>query len=365
MVVPVRLRLGLRMMKLWKRFGELFRFPRKSDEDLFRESTMTFGEHLEELRQCLFRALVGLMVGFLIGLLVADQVVDWIQVPLRRALVNYYTREANAIMERRLKELTELGYSEKMLGEAKAQQMFPERVFVNPHELAKQLGLTLPEEGEIGDGNGPSGLVEITMWKPIVEDRRVRTASLNAHEAFAIYVKAALLVGVVLASPWIFIQIWRFVAAGLYWHERKFVYIFLPFSLGLFLLGVAIAFFVVFDPVLQFLLAFNSWLKIDPEPRISEWLNFVLILPLGFGITFQLPLVMLFLERIGVFTVQNYLSQWKIAVVVIFTLAMLFTPPDPWSMIAMAIPLSGLYFGGILLCTLLPRRTAPILPPPT
>ncbi len=294
----------------------------------------------------MFRALVGLVIGFLIGLFIADRVVNWIQVPLRQALVKYYTNQADRIVQSRLQELTQLGYSEDLLKEAHNRQMFPERVFVNPAELGKRLGITSPGNNG-GDGNGGQ-LVEITMWRPIGEDRRVRTASLNAHEAFAIYVKAALLVGAVLASPWIFVQIWRFVAAGLYWHERKFVYIFLPFSLGLFLLGVFIAFFVVFEPVLEFLLTFNAWLNIDPEPRISEWLNFVLILPLGFGITFQLPLVMLFLERIGVFSVQNYLNQWKIAVVVIFTIAMLFTPPDPWSMIAMAIPLSGLYFGGIL-----------------
>ncbi len=348
-------------MKLWERVKQAFRFPRKSDEDLFRESTMTFGEHLEELRGCLFRALVGLMIGFVIGLFVGDTVVNWIQVPLRRALIRYYTTQANQIVQSRLKELTELGYSGETLQEAQTRRMFPERVFVNPAEFGKRLGLEAPEGGN-GDGN--SRLVGITVWRPIEEDRRVRTASLNAHEAFAIYIKAALLVGAVVSSPWIFLQIWRFVAAGLYWHERKFVYIFLPFSLALFLAGVFIAFFVVFEPVLQFLLTFNSWLNIDPEPRISEWLNFVLILPLGFGITFQLPLVMLFLERIGVFTVQNYLNQWKIAVVVIFTLAMLFTPPDPWSMIAMAIPLSGLYFGGILLCKVLPRKTAPLLPPP-
>lgn len=351
-------------MKIAERLKQLIRIPRKSDEDLFRESTMTFGEHLEELRGCLFRALMGLLVGFLIGLFVGDQVVNWIQLPLRRALIRYYSTQADRIVSSRLKELTELGYTEQVLKEAQSQRMFPERVFVNPVELARRLGM---EEKVVdgGDGNGNPHLVEITMWRPIEEDRRVRTASLNAHEAFAIYIKAALLVGAVLASPWIFIQIWRFVAAGLYWHERKFVYIFLPFSLGLFLAGVAAAFFVVFEPVLQFLLTFNAWLNIDPEPRISEWLNFVLILPLGFGITFQLPLVMLFLERIGVFTVQNYLNQWRIAIVVIFTLAMLFTPPDPWSMIAMAIPLSGLYFGGILLCQLLPRRTSPILPPPS
>ncbi|MFH1924413.1 MAG: twin-arginine translocase subunit TatC, partial [Planctomycetota bacterium] len=81
----------------------------------------------------------------------------------------------------------------------------------------------------------------------------------------------------------------------------------------------------------------------------------VLILPLGFGIAFQLPLVMLFLQRIGVFDVETYLSKWRIAILVIAVLSMLLTPADPGSMMMMAIPLTVLYFGGILLCHFMPR----------
>lgn len=87
----------------------------------------------------------------------------------------------------------------------------------------------------------------------------------------------------------------------------------------------------------------------------------MLILPIGFGISFQLPLVMLFLERIGVFTVQSYLRQWKISIFVVFVLSAMLTPPDPYSMVLMAIPLTFLFFGGVLLCKLLPRKTGPFV----
>ena len=162
-----------------------------------------------------------------------------------------------------------------------------------------------------------------------------------------------------MASPWIFYQIWNFVAAGLYPHERRYIHLYLPFSIGLFLLGAALAFFVVFEPVLKFLLSFNRHLGIDPEPRINEWLGFVLLLPVGFGIGFQLPLVMLFLERIGMFTMRAYAAQWRIAVLVIFVVAAILTPPDPTSMLLLAGSLTLLYFGGILLCRLMPRPTGP------
>jgi sec-independent protein translocase protein TatC len=100
-------------------------------------------------------------------------------------------------------------------------------------------------------------------------------------------------------------------------------------------------------------------MNIDPDPRISEWLGFVLILPLGFGLAFQLPLVMLFLQRIGIFSIQVYLDKWRIAVLVIFVISMLLTPADPVSMLMMALPLSALYFLGIGMCRWMPKNRSP------
>jgi len=184
----------------------------------------------------------------------------------------------------------------------------------------------------------------------------LRVVGLSVQEGFMVYVKASLVAGVLITSPFIFYFIWDFVAAGLYRHEKKHVYIYLPLSLGLFLAGAALAFFVVFDYVLNFLFWFYTKMGIDPDPRISEWISFVLMLPLGFGISFQLPLVMLFLERVGVFTVEAYLQKWRVAVLVISVLSMFLTPADPGSMLLMGIPLIVLYFGGIALCHYMPQN---------
>ena len=199
-------------------------------------------------------------------------------------------------------------------------------------------------------------LVELVTWKRL----DVSVQSLSVSEGFMIWVKAALISGFVLASPWIFYQIWEFVAAGLYPHEKHFIHIFLPFSLLLFLAGAALAFFFVFEPVLEFLFSFNRKMNIEAMPRISEWLSFVLFLPVGFGISFQLPLVMLFLERIGILSLSSYISKWRVSILAIFVIAMVLTPADPISMLLMAVPLTFLYFGGILLCRYMPRRTSPI-----
>jgi sec-independent protein translocase protein TatC len=194
-------------------------------------------------------------------------------------------------------------------------------------------------------------LVELTIW----ETGHARIQTLGVPEAFMAWVKAWLVLTVLVSSPWIFYQIWMFVASGLYGHERKLVYAFLPFSLALFLAGAALAFVFVFDPVLDFLFEFNRKLQIDIEPRFNDWMGFVLLLPLGFGVAFQLPLVMLAVERLGILTIDSYVSRWRFAVLGIFVISMLLTPADPISMLLMAIPLTFLYFGGILLCRLVPR----------
>ncbi|MBW3599290.1 MAG: twin-arginine translocase subunit TatC, partial [Planctomycetes bacterium] len=198
-------------------------------------------------------------------------------------------------------------------------------------------------------------LVDLPFWRPI----DVNVVALGAQEAFMIWLKAAFIAGIVISSPWVFWKLWDFVAAGLYPHEKHYVYLYLPFSLGLFFAGAALAFFLVFEPVLNFLFSFNRAMDIDPDPRISEWLSFVLFLPVGFGISFQLPLVMLFVQRIGLVTVEMYVSKWRIAILAIFVIAMVLTPADPISMMLMACPLTVLYFGGVGLCLWMPKSRNP------
>jgi sec-independent protein translocase protein TatC len=330
--------------------------PRPSDDDLFHSSTMTFGEHLEELRTCLIRAAAGLAIAVLLGFFVARPVVHLIEQPLRKALGDYYTERAieqfDAWQPRRAGG-SMLPYSRREVIDAVEQHGLSfELRELHADRLARVLGngTTASHADDTAGGFDMESLVPVLLWQPLSRDPRVSITTLSAQEAFGIYVKAALLVGVVLASPWIFFQLWTFVAAGLYPHEKKWVWTFLPVSIGLFLAGVLLAFFFVFDFVLDYLLQFNAWLGLDPDPRISEWLGFVLILPIGFGLGFQLPLVMLFLERIGVFDVATYASQWRIAVLVIVIVSAVLTPADPYSMLFLAVPLCLLYFGGLGLC---------------
>lgn len=354
---------------------------RQYNEDLFSESTMTFGEHLEELRRCLIKALAGLFIGVIIGLTFSDWVVEFIQGPIERGLQDYYQKQAKS------------EYAIFMADEEKAGRPVPyspsdietmtteeghiyTKYLVHPDAIRIQLGVEeAGREPALGTpaaadsqpnqkgqdsaattaGRGAADLVPLFVWRPMSSDERMALKSLNVQEAFMIWLKASLVAGFVVASPWIFYQAWEFVAAGLYPHEKNYIHVFLPFSLVLFLGGALFCFFFVFPFILSFLFDFNAKLGIAPDPRISEWLSFAIFLPVGFGISFQLPLVMLFMERIGMFNVQDYLSKWRLAILVIFVISMLLTPADPMSMMAMAIPLTVLYFGGIALCHYWPK----------
>jgi sec-independent protein translocase protein TatC len=356
--------------------------PSPRDEDLFRESTMTFGEHLEELRTCLFKAILGLVVGVLAGLWIGGDVVNFIQTPLERALTDYRQKQVYEKLKTEYDKARDQLQSSTRPEEAPplsdaqlkemvfTEQMLPDEVYVDMADLARRLGLTHAEpekaappgapaaekKAPVAEGGKAGELKPLLIYRPLADDARVKVRSFSAQEPFSIYMKASLVAGAILASPWIFYQIWQFVAAGLYPHERRYVYVFFPFSLALFLSGVALVFFVVFGRVLAFLLSFNAWMGIEPELRLSEWMGFVLILPLGFGLGFQLPLVMLFLERVGILTIKTYLSHWRVSILALAIIAMILTPPDPYSMMLMFLPLGGLYFGGILLCKIMPRR---------
>lgn len=323
-------------------------------DDLFEKSKMTFGEHLEELRAALFKSLIAITIGFVIGLWFAPAFVRFVEKPLKRAVDNHVLREAkeNYILE--LQTRKDAGEEVPADFEAAADLLVdrglsPRTVYIEQDVLGDESMESL---------EGIEDLVPITVYEYVKDDPR-RVIGTGVTQGFMVFIKAALVLGLVIASPWVFWFVWHFVAAGLYPHEKHYVYIFLPFSLGLFLAGAALAFFGAIQFVLDFLFWFYEILDIAPYPVINDWMSFILILPLGFGISFQLPLVMLFLERIGVFTISNYLKQWRIAVIVICVVSTILTPADPQSMILMAVPLVFLYFGGIALCKFMPRRQTP------
>lgn len=354
--------------------------PLPTPEAELEHTKMSFGEHLEELRRAVFKSILALAVGIIVGLCIGIPLVDYIQEPLRRGLRDYYIHRAEAKELAWLQSQQAAGVASPADLEAEAKARVkrggaPHDYFVATDELAASLEARYPElarslrqtgaEAAPPDAQSkstpgaapavPEGMLRLRLYEPLADDSRLGTIATDSFEPFVVYLKASIAAGLVLASPAIFYFIWEFIAAGLYKTEKKYVHIYLPISLTLFLIGAALAYYFAFDYMLQFLFWFHEKMGIDPYPKLSDWISTVVLMPLGFGASFQLPLVMLLLERIGVFSVDAYVAKWRISVVVIAVLSMVLTPgSDIPSMMIMFIPLTGLYFLGIWMCKHMP-----------
>lgn len=346
-----------------------------TSKDLFDDSTMTFGEHLECLRGHLIKAIFFLLIAVIGCLFVGDRIVGIVRAPIDDALakmgddvdvaddLDTSTSPLDSILE--FFDLKDVAESEPE-PEATIDETNPLKtgipgdrtvqISVLPSELLGALHAADPQafpEPKPAENEKP---VRIRIAAPefrelaSVVERQQQAVTLNVQEAFLTYLKVAFIAGLVLASPFVFKEIWMFVAAGLYPHEKKYVYAYLPMSIFLFAGGAIFCFIAVFPFVLKFLLGFNAMLEVQPQIRLSEWISFAVMLPLMFGVSFQLPMVMLFLERINVFEVIDYREKRRMAVLVIAFLSMMLTPADPMSMLLMMFPLILLYEFGIFLC---------------
>lgn len=357
--------------------------------DLFDDSTMSFGDHLEALRIHLFKGLIGLILMFIITLIFSDRIIAVIRRPIDIALKERsHVQSAEIAAEEN--QLEQLGWWDSMKawftgstdGDEEAEKKSAPEEELRPDTIRVKIAKT--EIVRVAKEIDPDANINLEL-KPAADGANSETAAaqpditilmrspafigfnnavdavnkpitLNVQEAFMIYIKVAFVSGLIFSFPWIFYQLWLFVSAGLYDHEKRYVYIFLPVSTVLFFGGAVFCYFGVFPFVLDFLLGFNDWLGVTPQIRLSEWISFALVLPLMFGLSFQLPLVMYFIERMGIVSIQGYRDKRRLAILIIATLSMFLTPADPMSMIMMMCPLILLYELGIIFCKMNPAQ---------
>lgn len=162
-------------------------------------------------------------------------------------------------------------------------------------------------------------------------------------EAFFTKIKVALIAGLFIASPAVFYQIWKFIAPGLYQNERRMAIPFIISATLFFLLGGYFCWAVVFRIGFAFFLEQYASIGITPTIRISEYLAFSAKLLLAFGITFEMPIFAFFLTRLGMIDYKLMMHYFRYAILVIFVVSAILTPPDMVSQFLLAIPLLGLY----------------------
>jgi len=161
-------------------------------------------------------------------------------------------------------------------------------------------------------------------------------------EAFFTYLKVALLAGIILAAPVLLYQFWLFVAPGLYQKERKLLIPIVFLSTLFFVGGAFFGYFIVFPFGFKFFLGFASE-SIRPMPSMKEYLTFASKLLLAFGVVFELPIVITFLARLGIVSVEFLKKNRKYAMLIFFAGAAILTPPDVITQLMMAFPLMVLY----------------------
>ena len=181
------------------------------------------------------------------------------------------------------------------------------------------------------------------------------------HETFITYLKLSFFTSLFIASPIILTQIWKFIAPGLYKNEKKALLPYMVATPTLFLLGAMLVYYLVMPLAIKFFLTFETaaisgTLPIQLEAKVNEYLSLIMRLIFAFGISFQLPVLLSLLARVGFIDSKYLRSRRKFVVVIIFVIAAILTPPDPITQIGLGIPLLILYELSILSVSFIEKK---------
>ena len=191
-----------------------------------------------------------------------------------------------------------------------------------------------------------------------IERRLIYTA---LHETFITYLKVSFFSAIFITSPFILTQIWKFIAPGLYKNEKRALLPYLIATPTLFLLGGMLVYYLIMPLAISFFLSFetsglSNSLPIQLEAKVNEYLSLIMRLIFAFGISFQLPVLLSLLARVGFINSKYLKERRKYVVVIIFAVAAILTPPDPITQIGLGIPLLILYELSILTVKLIEKN---------
>ncbi len=307
--------------------------------------------HLVELRKRLGLSVLSVFIAFIIAFTFHNAILTWITAPLNNALT-----EVGRIIETQDKATWSMKTEENNVSMT---------VQSKPSDVAQKLQDRLSEASKIADTKlslileeAAKAAKDLSLSLKLLDENLSNITSHNEFEgkitthqvggAFFVALKVSFFAGLLGAMPFILYQLWLFIAPGLYNNEKKMV---IPFVAGgsiMFFIGVIFAYYVVTPFGFQFLITFGSFLY-TPFINIEDYVGFFTKIMLGFGVAFELPVFAYFLALLGLVTDRTLKDFFKYAVVIIFVLAALLTPPDILTQLLMAAPLIILYGVSILI----------------
>ena len=319
---------------------------KKEKPDSPPDTTMSLGDHLDELRMRLIMAILGLVIGTIICLFFGRRIITFIEGPYNKIMEEH----AESKVEEFQTPWTYLSdtFFTNMLRAIDSDPNAPE---IDPNVVTYAQKIYADTVTVIiDDPNYTKAVAEVHS------SASQKLQVLAPADPFIGFMKISLISGLIVSSPWVFYHLWMFVAAGLYSNERRYVRIAVPFSTALFVIGALFFLFVVAPISLGFFLGFGNWMGVSPNWTFQKYISFVTMLMLVFGLGFQTPVAIFVLNRTGLVSIAALKKSRKYVIIAMFALAAIATPPDVISQITLAIPLYALFELGILLSWFAERK---------
>ena len=311
--------------------------------------SMSLGDHLEELRARLILMLLGVVIGLVIALAFGSRLVSFMEAPYFHAMQKQNQPEEKEDEENLSDDVTVS--TENLVSIKISEQNVDSLKSLKPGD-----SFLAYVESYQDDPNNPA-FAELKEIEASQEARPVKQLqTIELSEGFLVYLKVCLVFGVIFVSPWIFWQIWTFISAGLYCHEKKFVKAVAPISAALFITGSVFFMAVVAPLAMAFFIRFNSAMGVASNWTLKSYMSFVLTLTLVFGAAFQMPIAIVFAEMMGLISIEMLTKNRKYVILGLLFIAAVATPPDVISQVLLAAPLYVLYESSILVCRFLRKR---------
>ena len=195
------------------------------------------------------------------------------------------------------------------------------------------------------------------LMRPLCESFKngnCQLITIGVAEAFIVYLKTGLVGGIFLGSPWVFYQLWKFISPGLHQNEKKYIVPFIFSASLMFIGGACFGYFYMFPFAFKYLMSVSGS-HIVPMPSMDLYFTFASTLLFAFGALFEIPILVVLLNLLGVLEARSLWNTWRYAIVIIFALSAILTPADPITMLMLGIPLTILYLSSLVACSLLER----------